>query len=970
MRPLARLLVTLIALLAAPLAGNDCGGSPWQSPHDPRGFELFESPQANPLALTPDGSRLYVAHTTASHVEVFDTASGARLATILVGLDPVGIAVRPDGNEVFVSNHISDSVSVIDANPASPTYHEVTATLQDLQNGVTNFDEPVGVAFASNTKAYVALSSRNEIAVLRRVGAVWSVDAQRIQISAQDPRALTVRNGRLYVAAFESGNQSELSVCLQAQAGNVQCTLGAGAIGNAGAGPNLPGLPKNIVRDPDVPDRDLFVFDTTTDAPVGQPVRGVGTLLYGVAVDAVGNVYVSNTDARNAHLDDSGNPDGNGLAAPPPAGLGQGLADLENRIFRNRITRVACGGAACGAPARFDLEEEPGTPVATPLATPYGIALTGDGAWLVVTAAASDRLALVQAASPGLAGVVDAIDVGAGPRGLALFSAPGSPSGRAYVLDTLGNTVSVVDVNVGGTGLAQVDSYSLGLDPTPPEVARGRIAFNTARGSSSGTFACASCHPDANVDQLLWVIGATCDDCDQEEQRSTMPVRGLKNTLPLHWDGTLGDPFGGRNGEVGVTGSAPPVCSLANGQHDCFRHLVNASLSGVMCDQAGCATGPSGLAGELSGEERDDMATYLMSIAYPPARMRPLDDVVSQSARDGFADFFLDQGGNGGQQARTCADTTGGCHALPLGVSTNSIAVGAFEAPTMRGMTDRFLHFSGGFTAAQELLDIVAAIGGANGVIPWSPAEGLDELTVFSAGFVAFQPTYNVFPDDMFQMFEEAGTGTSGATGRMLTLGTQTSAAEWSVLSALEQADLRGVVNLFGSGVYQGVPVDISYKADLALWQVGPGQLTRAQLQADAGNGLLRGTLAAHLPASHGKSDHPQPLLSVVTLGNGPGGDPNVPILTPAGAGNPMNLTAVDVRADARILVDGQAVAGTLSCAGGVFTPFCDTQSVLVQLAAVPPLGLHLLQVQNGAGPISPELPFCVGATVSIAGCL
>jgi hypothetical protein len=364
------------------------------------------------------------------------------------------------------------------------------------------------------------------------------------------------------------------------------------------------------------------------------------------------------------------------------------------------------------------------------------------------------------------------------------------------------------------------------------------------------------------------------------------------------------------------------------------------------------------------------MATYLMSVAYPPARMRPLDDRVSTSARNGFADFFLDQGGSGGANARTCADTTGGCHALPLGVSTNSIAVGAFEAPTMRGMTDRFLHFSGGFTNAQEILDIVAVVGVPNGVIPWNPAVGLDERTVFSAGFVGFQPLYNVFPNDMFQMFEEAGTGTSGALGRMLTLSAQTSAAEWTLLTSLEQADLRGAVNLFGGGVHQGVPVDVSYKADLALWQVGPNQLTRAQLQADAGSGAFRGTLTANLPMDHGKSDHPQPLLNVATVGNGPGGDPNVPILTTAGAGNPIDLVGVDVRGDARILVDGQAVGGSVGCNGGSFTPFCNTSSVRITLTAIPALGLHLLQLQNGAGPISPELPFCVGTTAVITGCL
>jgi YVTN family beta-propeller protein len=967
MRPTRHLRLALLALLAAPLAATTCV-VPWVSPHDPRGFELFESPQANPIAVSPDGSRVYVVHTTAGTLSVIDTATDQPVKGILVGVDPVGVAVRPDGKQVWVTNHISDSVSVIDTDPASSTYHEVVATIQDLEAGVTNFDEPVGVAFASNDKAYVALSSRNEIAILQRSGDAYVLDPDRLVITAQDPRALTVRNGRLYVVAFESGNQSELSVCLNAQAGNPQCTLSASAVGSAGGNPNLPGIPKNIVRDPDVPDRDLFVFDTATDALVGQAVTGVGTLLYGIAVDSAGNAYVTNTDARNAHVDDAGNPDGNGLAAPPPEGLGHGLADLENRIFRNRITRVACGGSACGAPARFDLEEQPGTSVATPLATPYGVAITGDDAFLVVTAAASDRLALVQAANPGLSGVLDTLPVGDIPRGVALHSPPGSASGRAYVLNTLGNSVSVVDVNVGATGLQLVASIPVGGDPTPAEVQRGRIAFHTARASSSGTFACASCHPDANVDQLLWVIGATCDDCDQEEQRSTMPVRGLNNTLPLHWDGTLGDPFGGRNGEVGVTGSAAAVCSLASGQHECFRHLVNASLSGVMCDQSGCLAGPSGLEGSLTNEERDDMATYLMSISYPPARMRAIDDTLSASARDGFADFFLDQGGSGGLQARTCADTTGGCHALPLGVSTNSVAVGGFEAPTMRGMTDRFLHFSGGFTAAQEILDIVALIGVPNGVIPWDPNQGLDELTVFSAGFVGFQPTYNVFPDDLFQMFEEASTGPSGATGRMLTLDAQSvlDADHLGLLIDLEQADARGVINLFGTGVHRGVPVDASYKSDLGLWQVGPERLTRAQVLSDAVAGVLRFTVVARLPMHQGASDHPQPLLNVRTVGNGPGGDPNVPIVAPGGGGSPLDLTGVGVREDARILVDGQRQAGALTCVGGTFEPFCSSQNVRVPLATIPPTGLHVLQVQNGDGPISPELPFCVGTGIAV----
>ena len=71
----------------------------------------------------------------------------------------------------------------------------------------------------------------------------------------------------------------------------------------------------------------------------------------------------------------------------------------------------------------------------------------------------------------------------------------------------------------------------------------GRIAFNDANASDTGTFACASCHPDGMNDQLLWRIGGACffGACTGDDEiRSTMPVRGLRNTLPLHWEGRLG----------------------------------------------------------------------------------------------------------------------------------------------------------------------------------------------------------------------------------------------------------------------------------------------------------------------------------------------------------------------------------------------------------------------------------------------
>jgi hypothetical protein len=423
-----------------------------------------------------------------------------------------------------------------------------------------------------------------------------------------------------------------------------------------------------------------------------------------------------------------------------------------------------------------------------------------------------------------------------------------------------------------------------------------------------------------------------------------------------------------------VSGTAPASCSTANGEQECFRQIVDASLAGVMCDQASCVAGPSGLPGSLGVTQRENMASYLQSVSYPPARSRPESDLLSTNARNGFADFFLNQGGNGGTTANTCADTTGGCHSLPLGVSTNSIAVGGFEAPTMRGMTDRFLHFSGGFTNVQEVLDTVAPFTNF-GVIPWNPAVGLDELVVFSAPFVAFEPTYDVFPGGLFQMFEEASTGHAGAVGRQVSLNARTAApariaATTARLARLEGAATRGVVNLRGDGVRDAgsgsAPVQLSYRADSGLYRGDGGlELTRAEVLAEAAAGAAVVTFTAHLREKVGDPVFAQPLLATATTGNGPTGDPPLPVLP---GGNPMTLSGVSVRSDAVVLVDGQPVAATLVCVNGSFAPdYCSSNTVRIALAATPPNGLRLLQLQNPKGPLSNELPVCVG---TVAGCL
>ena len=996
-----------VALLCLTLAGG-AGPAFAARPrtHENVGFQLFESPEVNPIVLNAAGTRLYVANTTSNTVSVVDTASNLVVAIIEVGLDPVSLALRPGAsNELWVSNHVSDSVSIIDVAPGSATENRVVDTIQALDaDGATLFDEPVGIAFTTDgVKGYVALSSRNQIAV---INASTRAITARLNIRAQEPRAIAVRNNLLFVAAFESHNRTETGICITENDASAQCTLGIADLAAFAADPNIPGEQKNIVVDTANPDRDLFVFRTDTDAEVAA-LTGLGTLEYGVTVSSAGRAFVTQTDARN---------NVNGIVAP--AGSRQdvngdgsvNLKDLANRMFTNEIAATTCTTSGCGAVTITDLEGASPTPT-TALATPYAAAISGDDTTLVVTAMGSSRVFTMNATTMAILSRLDLGSVSGGdfgqqmPRGVALKSTGGGAPQTAYVLNSFENTVSVIDVS-NPSSIAEVAQFPVGADPTPAEVRRGRIAFHSGFASSNGTFSCGSCHPDGNTDQLMWRIGAECfvEGCapGEDEPRSTMPIRGLKNTLPLHWSGNLGDPFGGGNGDVGLGGPDTVDCSLGgpDGDHDCFADLVPASLSGVMCNQTpSCATGPSGAPGQLNAQERDDLAFYLASVAYPPARSRRIDDTISTSARPvnvangngsasafnanakkGFEDFFTDQNpGSGGPD--TCADSDAGCHTLPLGAGTNSITLGGFDVPTMRGLTDRYLQFSLGPTFVRDI-EVQANSGfsvppitvqALELPIRWSATQGPREITTFGAAFLIFQAVYNTRPLDMWQMIEEASTGFSGAQGRQVQLNTRTTSGgelaqtdTW--MTALELADTRGLVNLRAVGVRNVgtgmLPTILSYRSD-GTYKNDPQtvSLTHAQLIAEVQAGATVVTLTGALRSKVGTADAPQPLLGECVAGcSSTTGDPALANF-PIGAGNPPAFTVVGtaVRSDALIFVNGAPATGTIGCGAGVTGFFCNDGNVSVDLDVKPPTGLNLVQVQNPSGPLSNELPICVG---------
>ncbi len=925
--------VVLLLVAATALLGAKCVApvGPAGVP-DASGEMSFLSPQAQPLALSHDGQVLYVANTSSGTLSLLDVSGAGApglIAEVAVGLEPVGVAVRPkvdpeDASEdelVLVTNHVSDSISVV-----SRGRQEVVQTVQVIgADGVTQTNEPTGVAFSGPGRAFVTLDHPNEVLVLDvdAAGQV-TVHPTRLAITAQGPRAIAAAGGKVYVAAFESGNQTEFPTCDAANDPrgldesdpfDEGCEFDVVVDGAAFVfEPNLGG---RIIRDRDQPDRDLFVFDAATLA-LDEVVDTLGTLHYGLAAHG-STLYLTNTEALNQK---------------------DGLAALANRMFDNRLAVIDCSAGCTGNATQIDLDAEAGTPAPTP----YGVAVSGDGNLVAVTAFGSDG----SAGAPGLflldgaGNALGQLPVGALPSGVVLASDGAGVAQTAYVLDSADSTVSVVDVRA--PAVPAVDhTVIVGDDPTPADIRRGRIAFANALGSTSGTFSCESCHPQGHTDQLQWSINTVQGPDDplgtsgeKPEPRTTMPIRGLSGTLPLHWDGTLGDPIAG----AFVPGDSGLDCDIeADGAQACFRHLVNASLSGVMCEQ------PCAGVGELSDDERDDMAAFLAVLPYPPSPLRRPSDAMTADALQGARDFFTNDDGQGSQQILTCASSGAGCHALPLTAGTNSGFVGAFDAPTIRGMWDRFLLFSNGMFQAEEALVLLDS---ANSVAIWDPNVGHTERGSFLATFPddpaavgqGFLGIYGVRGEDIFQMISELGVGFPGILGRQLDL-TAATAADADLIAGMDQMEAFATEGRITAVARSGDLGEYRVDPDTGFWTQGVATETGASLRAlVAGTpGAVLTITAEHAPAV--QIGGAQPLLW------GSVGRPQ------AGAQASFLLQSESVDPAAAVLVDGAVCA---ACSFALLDA-ADPKRMVVTLDPAPTVGPHMIQVHNPDGLLSNEMP-------------
>jgi DNA-binding beta-propeller fold protein YncE len=532
-------------------------------------YQLFESGPVRPIALSPNGQKLFVANIPDGYLEIFDVGTGGYLirgASVPVGLEPVAVAAR-NNSEVWVVNHLSDSVSIVD----------VASTPPRVKRTLLVGDEPRDIVFYQLfsfgvDRAFISTAHRGQhrshpsIAAVTGAGDpqlstegigradVWVFDAndlgsavggvpeQIFTFFSDTPRALARQSNSVFVAAFQSGNRTTtVNQLVLAQTGRSdfsdECGSSGQGLGPPGPSANFTGHPaprvglilKRIGADwidsmgctwntdavrLTLPDRDVFRLNGLFMSPTGV-FTGVGTTIFNMVVNPVtGKLYVSNTEANNLNrFEGPGNFGGSTvqghLAESRITVIDQEAGTVSPKHLNQHIDYDQLHTDAGADHAAIEAQKQHS--LSTPLQ-------------MVVSNTPGDQKVYVAAFGSAKIGVFDASDLedpnfatnfdptvasanyistGGGPAGLAL----NSTNDILYVLTRFDQKIRSYVVSGPDADGLPLQSVRLST-PEPAAVTEGRrFLYDAVDTSGNGEASCASCHIFGDFDSLAWDLG-------------------------------------------------------------------------------------------------------------------------------------------------------------------------------------------------------------------------------------------------------------------------------------------------------------------------------------------------------------------------------------------------------------------------------------------------------------------------------
>ncbi|MFK7731745.1 MAG: YncE family protein [Pseudomonadales bacterium] len=630
----------------------------------PNSYTLFESGHTRPLALSPNGQLLFATNTPANCLEIYSTEDDnlTLVSSVSVGLEPIAVAAKSD-TEIWVVNHLSDSVSVVDIKNTP----RVVRTLlvgdepRDIVFGGPNKDKAfITAAFRGQNHPTYDAETDHRTPGLGRAD-VWVFDSNNlgaslggdpttiINLFSDSPRSLAVTpdGNTVYAAGFFSGNQTT-SVLSQFINGNRPAPLA----NQQGIAAPLEGLivkydGNNFVDENgtvrpvsfNLPDRDVFLIDASANPPVPTGTREhVGTTLFNMAVHPTdGRLFVSNTEARN-HVRFEG-----------PGVLG---TTVRGHAVENRITIIdgtTVTPRHLNPHVDFSLPEGqviPASEKMKSLAQPGEMVFDALGVQVFVTAFGSSKVGIFLADelanntfTPG-----NNIEIpGGGTSGIVYSPEPQ----RLYVMSRFDNSISIVRIQD-----KQVINTTAMFSPESSELIAGRhLLYDADFTSGNGTQSCGQCHVFGDFDNIAWDLGnpdANVEDNPNPFElgfgnptfhpmkgpMTTQTLRGIADSGPLHW----------RGDKTGRDSNGNPIPGETI-ESAAFKQF-NPAFVGLI-----------GRATELGEDDLQDFTDFSLRLTLPPNPNQNLDNSYTSSQAAGRNTYVNKNNVDGG---RTCEE----CHTL------------------------------------------------------------------------------------------------------------------------------------------------------------------------------------------------------------------------------------------------------------------------------------------------------------------